>query len=171
MEEKKFCKRCCKEFITHRKRTVKCLDCRYIIDPADPKDRLAYNRAYYTKNRSRINKRKREWSHKKRRTDALYKIEANLRSRTSAAFKRLSLNKPAKTKILLGASYQIIKEHIEKQFKDNMTWGNYGEWHIDHKMPLALAKDTQELVVFCHYSNLQPLWSTENISKGSKIIK
>jgi hypothetical protein len=43
-------------------------------------------------------------------------------------------------------------------------------WHIDHIIPLFFAKNTDDLNTLCHYTNLQPLWGTENSSKRNKII-
>jgi hypothetical protein len=62
--------------------------------------------------------------------------------------------------------------NLEKQFISGMTWENYGYygWHVDHKIPLASAKTKEELIKLCHYTNLQPLWMDENLSKGAKII-
>jgi hypothetical protein len=53
-----------------------------------------------------------------------------------------------------------------------MNWDNYGVygWHIDHIIPLTTAKDEFEIYKLCHYTNLQPLWSEENLSKGGKLI-
>ncbi len=53
-----------------------------------------------------------------------------------------------------------------------MTWKNkefYG-WHIDHIVPLSSAKTEEDVYKLCHYTNLQPLWSKDNMSKGSKLI-
>ena len=47
-----------------------------------------------------------------------------------------------------------------------MSWDNYGEWHIDHIKPLALANTEKETYELCHYTNLQPLWAIENLQKG-----
>ena len=55
-----------------------------------------------------------------------------------------------------------------------MTWNNHGngkgKWHIDHKIPLASAKDKEELMHLFNYKNLQPLWAKDNISKSDNII-
>ncbi len=53
-----------------------------------------------------------------------------------------------------------------------MSWDNHTKygWHIDHIIPLASAKTEEELKSLCHYTNLQPLWAKENLSKGAKII-
>ena len=52
-----------------------------------------------------------------------------------------------------------------------MTWDNYGEWHVDHIIPLSSAENEIELIELCHYRNLQPLWAKENLMKKDKIIE
>ncbi len=49
-----------------------------------------------------------------------------------------------------------------------MSWENYGEWHIDHKKPVSWANSEEELYELNHYTNLQPLWATENLSKKDR---
>ena len=73
---------------------------------------------------------------------------------------------------VLGCSPEYLKEHLEKQFSQGMSWDNYGfyGWHIDHKIPLSSAKTEEEVYQLCHYTNLQPLWAKDNLSKGGKII-
>mgnify|MGYP002132731409 FL=1 len=51
-----------------------------------------------------------------------------------------------------------------------MTWDNYGDWHIDHIIPLNSAQTEEDLYKLCHYSNLQPLWALDNLKKGSKYV-
>jgi hypothetical protein len=64
---------------------------------------------------------------------------------------------------------ETTKAHIEAQFHPGMSWGNYGQWHVDHIIPLASAKTAEELVALCHHTNLQPLWAEDNLRKGAKI--
>ena len=52
-----------------------------------------------------------------------------------------------------------------------MNWDNHGEWHIDHIIPLSSANTEEELIKLCHYTNLQPLWAEDNLSKSDKIIE
>ena len=71
----------------------------------------------------------------------------------------------------LGCSIQHFREHIEKQFVEGMTWDNYGEWHIDHIIPLKYDNPTlEETIERLHWENTQPLWATDNLSKGNRYI-
>lgn len=71
----------------------------------------------------------------------------------------------------LGCSIEFLIKYIETKFTESMTWDNYGEWHIDHIKPLASfdLTDRKQLLEACHYTNLQPLWAKDNLSKGAKI--
>ena len=52
---------------------------------------------------------------------------------------------------------------IENTFKYGMTWNNYGEWEVDHIIPLAKKGEHST-------KNIQALWMTENRSKHTKIL-
>lgn len=65
-----------------------------------------------------------------------------------------------------------FKVYLESLFQPGMVWENYGNdgWHIDHVRPLS-SFDLLDPVQFsqaCHYTNLQPLWAKDNLSKGNK---
>ena len=50
-----------------------------------------------------------------------------------------------------------------------MHGNNWGQWHIDHKYPVSkFYKDTPMSIVNS-LDNLQPLWASDNLSKGNKI--
>jgi hypothetical protein len=70
---------------------------------------------------------------------------------------------------MLGCDYDFFKAYIERQFKQGMTWENHGKWHFDHIIPVSSAKNEEELIKLNHYTNFQPLWAEENLSKSNKI--
>jgi hypothetical protein len=83
-------------------------------------------------------------------------------------------SKSEKTLSYLGCSTEKFKEHMESQFTEGMNWNNHGftGWHIDHIIPCSsfdLTKEEDIRKCF-HYTNLQPLWGTQNMQKGSKIL-
>lgn len=58
--------------------------------------------------------------------------------------------------------------YIEAKFEIGMTWDNFGAWHVDHIIPCVafdLTTESGQLECF-NYSNLQPLWAVDNLSKG-----
>ena len=120
--------------------------------------------------RSDIINRQKEYVQKKKRykNDYFYKLKCNLRSRVKMALKSRGWKKTGNTTKLLGADFETVMNHIESQFKDNMTWENHSffGWHIDHIISLNTAKNEDELYKLFHYKNLQPLWWYENLSKG-----
>ena len=72
----------------------------------------------------------------------------------------------------MGCSIESLISHLESQFKDGMSWDNYGYygWHIDHIIPLSSVSSEDEVYKLCHYTNLQPLWAEDNLKKSNKIL-
>ena len=71
---------------------------------------------------------------------------------------------------LIGCSIPELKIYLENKFLPGMHWNNWNKdgWHIDHIRPCTsfdLTDEEQQKECF-HYSNLQPLWASENYSKG-----
>ena len=116
----------------------------------------------------RQRKRQRKDYARRYHTEPEYKMMVCLRSRVRIALK--SGKKAHKTIILLGCTISEARQHLEDQFSNGMTWGNHGQWHIDHIKPCAafdLRDESQQLECF-NYQNLQPLWAKENLSKGDR---
>lgn len=139
-----------------------------------------YSRKYYINNREHLLNASKENSKKnigktrirvnnRLKEDHLYKLKKNIRSLVSLSFRNNGYTKKSKTYGILCCSFEFLKEHIEKQFKQGMSWNNRSEWHIDHKIPIATAKTEEEIIKLNHYTNLQPLWAIDNLKKGAKL--
>lgn len=110
------------------------------------------------------NKKRKE----KRKTDLNFIMRERLSSRLRKALNGES--KSISTINLLGCSIKDLKIYLEKKFKKGMSWKNKHLIHIDHIRPCAsfdLTDPKQQQICF-HYTNLQPLWAQENMSKGAK---
>lgn len=68
----------------------------------------------------------------------------------------------------LGYTAEALMARMQAQFKPGMSWANHGDWHIDHKKPVAefLRQGITEPKTINMLCNLQPLWAAENIAKG-----
>ena len=84
--------------------------------------------------------------------------------------KRIGTNKEGKTIELLGYSASQLKEHIQKQFVDGMSWENWGKWHLDHIRPVSSFDKSEKISIINSLNNLQPLWAVDNLKKSNKLI-
>jgi len=108
----------------------------------------------------------------KLKTNIGCKIAQNMRSRLRNALKYKNIKKTGKTLDYLGCTIEECKKYLESKFKDGMTWDNYGlyGWHIDHILPCISfdLTDIENIKRCFNYTNLQPLWWYENLSKGGR---
>jgi len=117
---------------------------------------------------SKHKKEKNKWFTDKYKKDINFKILRNLRRRMNASIK--NNNKSLSTMFLIGCEVDYLLYHLQSQFTKGMNWDNYGKWHIDHKRPCIsfdLSKKSEQRKCF-NYTNLQPLWAKDNLTKGSK---
>lgn len=112
-----------------------------------------------------------DYEKNRKKIDPVYKIACNLRRRINHIIK--DDYKAGSAIKDLGCTPEELKEHLENQFQEGMTWENYGPkgWHIDHKMPLSKfnLEIKEEFLAASHYTNLQPMWAEDNLSKGNKL--
>ena len=76
------------------------------------------------------------------------------------------LNGRASPSAALGCSHAKLRKHMAVRFTEGMIWERYGQWEVDHIIPLSAAGSLEQLVLLCHYQNLQPLWKRDNLMKG-----
>jgi len=140
-------------------------------------DLLQYQKEYRSKkeNKIKINIRNNKYKKNKRINNIHFRMYESLSSRIRSGLKQQLVKKDYKqkesyTKKVLGCSFENLKEYLENQFKDGMSWDNYGKngWEIDHIKPCCsfnLSKPEEQIKCF-NYKNLQPLWAKDNMKKG-----
>ena len=159
-----------------------CKECKGKYDLENKEHKNAMDRKWYQKNKAA--KQAYERRNKKRRyhTDSCYKLR---RLTSSMVWHRLKDGKGGESILpyVDWNSYDELREHLESQFEDWMTWENHGvwhptekRWHIDHIMPQSVllegvtSMDDPKFRECWSLKNLQPLEARENILKGNKIL-
>jgi hypothetical protein len=167
------CKSCIKKYAKKNKKKISKYKKQWYIDNIDKKK--VYDLKYLEKNREIINKKAKRYREKNKKkiskyfsnrlkNDPIYRLKKNLRTRIGLAIK--TNQKKGSMIDHLGCSIEEFKFYLEDQFSKGMNWDNYGEWHIDHIVPLNEATTVEEIYELCHFSNLQPLWAIDNIRKN-----
>lgn len=137
---------------------------------------------YRRKNRVECRARRRNWEKNNQdyrrqyirvrlQNDLQFRLIGAIRARVRCAIR--NGKKSFGTVELIGCSLRELRKYLERQFKPGMTWKNWGlkGWHVDHIRPCSsfdLSDPEQQKQCF-HFTNLQPLWAEDNLSKGSSV--
>ena len=111
-------------------------------------------------------------NHRQRyRKDPIYRLLSNIRGGLWSCVR--GRTKTSSSLGYVGLTSEELMEHLEAKFTEGMTRENYGKWHVDHIRPLSSFDFTgpdkeEQLYKAWNYTNLQPLWASENQSKGAK---
>jgi hypothetical protein len=137
--------------------------------------RKQYLKEYREKNIDKIRQNKRDYERNRKARDPLYKLISNFRTAIYQVLKESNVEKNGHYFDILGYTPEELINHLEKQFTEGMTWENYGEFHVDHKLPISSFNikeigDEEFMRCWC-LDNLQPMWGEENIRKSNKILE
>lgn len=141
----------------------------------------ALARKWRTENPEKVSEMNRKWreANRDRTREASKKYYSRhpeacaLRRAVTHMMRYAECRKSALSCQYVGCSTGFFRSHIESLFQPGMTWENWGEWHVDHIVPLArwdFYKHPEHLYAASHYSNLRPMWARENISKGARLV-
>ena len=144
------------------------------------KERISeVKKAYREANKEKILDQQNIYTKQRRKSDPLYRLTLTYRRSCHRAFQSISQKKNVKSLKLLGLeTWEELSKYFESQFYDHpktgekMTFDNHGRygWHIDHIIPLSTAETEEDIIKLCHYTNLQPMWAEQNLSKSNKIL-
>ena len=118
-----------------------------------------------------LTKRNNDWIKKKRITDDSFRFIMSARQLIYLSLKNKGYKKGSKSEQMLGCEWDFFREYIERQFQSGMSWNNYGKWHLDHIYPISKATSYEMALELNHYTNFQPLWAFDNISKNNKVVE
>lgn len=131
-----------------------------------------YRKSYRKNNHEKYREIKKNAHKNRKKNDPFYKFTCSMRDKLKRRMNKKFGSKDSNFYRIIGMTPPVLREYIQKQFKDGMSWENYGSdtWHLDHIIPLSTAKNKEEYYKLWHYTNLQPLWAEENIRKSNKIL-
>lgn len=135
-----------------------------------------YAREYYAGMTDEQKERKRERQLKRqaerRANDPRVRLRQAVSTMIGTGLRKRGGSKSESWESILGYSIEDLKRHLERQFVRDMSWGNYGKWHVDHIVPVASFKwqttDDEDFRACWALTNLRPLWANENRSKNGK---
>ena len=117
----------------------------------------------------------------RRANDPLYRLRKDVSCSVFKALRARGERKGGRTFEHLPYTPHQLKEHLESQFEDWMTWDNWGmiggvekSWNIDHIYPHSKFQyesvEDEEFKMCWSLKNLRPLEATENVSKKDNIV-
>ena len=133
-----------------------------------------YHQKWREKNIDKHREYKRKYQQHLRDTDPIYKLISYFRTAIYQVLKESNVEKNKHYFDVLQYTPEELIKHLELQFKDDMIWENYGEWHVDHIKPISsfniVEMGDEEFMKCWSLDNLQPMWGEENIRKSNKIL-
>ena len=133
-----------------------------------------YIKEYREKNVDKIREIKRTYEKTRKHNDPIYKLISNFRTAVYQVLKENNVDKNGHYFEILKYTPDELIIHLEEKFTDEMSWDNYGIWHVDHIRPISsfnIQEIGDESFMECwSLNNLQPLWGDENIRKSNKMV-
>jgi hypothetical protein len=133
-----------------------------------------YHQKWREKNIDKHRENKRNYEKTRKHNDPLYKLISNFRTAIYQVLKESNVEKNKHYFDILQYTPESLINHLESQFDENMNWENYGEWHVDHKLPITSFNiqemGDEEFMRCWSLENLQPMWGTDNIRKSNKVM-
>lgn len=160
-----------------------CKSCRYLARREkyqEKKDEINKKRRdSYQKNKDEINKKRRElyaetkddYNVKRRKRNPKSKLREQLLKTINRSFERKGFERTKSYEELLCCSIDEAVEGllISYQAMYHEEWDGIVKVHIDHLVPLVIARNVYDVEKLCHTGNLCLLTQKDNIRKGSRL--
>ena len=133
----------------------------------------ACKKKYCEENSEQIRAYHRKYMRQRVKQDPIFRLLHNMRNGLWSCL--AGVRKNSRTMQYVGMTPDELMDYLEGRFTGGMTRDNYGKWHVDHIRPISSFDFTgpdneEQLHMAWNYTNLQPLWAADNMSKGAKCI-
>lgn len=110
---------------------------------------------------------------KKRQSDPSRKMCRSLNTKIRKLLVEAGTRKQAEKAVIVGWTIAELRDHLSALFSEGMSFDNYGEWEIDHIIPVSkVVFDDENDIYFKRLwslENLAPLWAFDNNSKHNRL--
>lgn len=126
------------------------------------------NKRYKSENRQKCT----DYERNKRQSDPVYRFRTSVRCLIWGYAKKKGYKGSKRVWEMVGCDFDTFLAYIQSQLEEGMTLENYGHgegcWNIDHITPIVTAKTDEDVERLNHYSNLRPMWATDNYKRPRK---
>ena len=126
------------------------------------------NRRYKSENRQKCA----DYERNKRHSDPVYRFRTSVRYLIWRYARKKGYKGSKQVWEMVGCDFDSFLAYIQGQFEEGMTLENYGHgvgcWNIDHIVPIRTATTDEDIERLNHYTNLRPMWASENYQRPRK---
>lgn len=136
----------------------------------NPEVQRAAKRKWERQNKDAHLSSRRRWHSKKYKSDIDYRLNFIVRGALRRTLDAARRNNRQLSSSSLAYTPEMLRQRLEMNFKPGMTWENYGEWHVDHRVPVArmVRRGVDDPAQINCLANLEPLWAEDNLRKSKR---
>lgn len=131
----------------------------------------AKKKKYRQENKDKTREQSKRHYYNVLKNNELLLFKKRIRGLIRTSLDRKKQTKNNYTEEILGCSIECFVNYLintyEKNYNEKWKDEFLSKVHIDHIIPLKYAKTEEEVIKYCHYSNLQLLKKKDNLEKGS----
>ena len=129
------------------------------------------NKAYREKNQIKLRDYDKEYKHRRRNEDYIFKLVCQTRTAIYKSFARNGHVKADRCEKITGLPQDELIKYLIGTYKQNYghEWNGTENVHIDHIVPISTAKTEEDVMRLCNYTNLQLLKAKDNLAKSNKL--
>jgi len=131
-------------------------------------ERYHIYKEWVSNNKEKVNEIKRRYEFNKMSNNEIYRLTRFVRNSIRSSIRSLKFKKRTKTSEIIGCTMEEFMIYIQSTFSNGMSFDNYGEWHLDHIIPISTAETYEDAIRLNHYTNFQALWAVDNLKKSNK---
>lgn len=136
----------------------------------NPTPKLEQAKRWAAANPARKAENLRNWHRRQRGQSGEYRLRKSVSAYIYWCLKKAKAGE--RTESVLSYTMDDLRHHLERQFARGMSWNNYGDWHVDHIVPVAAfefeSADDPQFRACWALTNLRPMWAADNIRKGGE---